>query len=87
VRVWAAIIANIGANDRRVECRRCRTNCEGSLAALGLVSRLGSGAVVARLLIEFPSVSEQTPKLLGYLARPSGDDNLCLVDALRAGSA
>jgi hypothetical protein len=85
--VWAAILANIGANDRRVEWPLLPDELCRVTGGSRTVSRLGSGAVVVRSLIEIPSVSEPTPKLLGYLARPGGDDNLCLVDALRAGSA
>jgi dienelactone hydrolase len=41
-----------------------------SLLAIGLASLLGAGAASAGALVEFPNTSEQTPKLLGYLARP-----------------
>src|SRR5258708_4947586 len=41
-----------------------------SALAIGLVSLLGAGAASAGALVEFPSTSQQAPKLLGYLARP-----------------
>src|SRR6516225_10886794 len=44
-----------------------------SLLAIGLASLLGLGAASAGPLIEFPNVSEREPKLLGYLARPTGE--------------
>src|SRR5215813_7972814 len=59
------------------------TNClavTGGGSRTGLVAWLRCCGVGS--LIELPSVSEQTPKLLGYLARPNGDGNRCLVEAL-----
>jgi hypothetical protein len=44
-----------------------------SLLAIGLASLFGAGAAPAGPLIEFPNVSEREPKLLGYLARPTGE--------------
>ena len=44
-----------------------------SVVAVVLASWLGCGAAAAGSLIEFPNVSEQGPKLLGYLARPGGE--------------
>ena len=44
-----------------------------SLLAIGLASLLGAGAASAGSLVEFPNVSEREPKLLGYLARPTGE--------------
>jgi len=41
-----------------------------SLLAIGLASLLGAGHASAGSLIEFSNVSEQAPKLVGYLARP-----------------
>ena len=41
-----------------------------SLLAIGLASLLGASA---GSLVEFPNVSEREPKLLGYLARPTGE--------------
>jgi dienelactone hydrolase len=41
-----------------------------SLLAIGLASLLGTRHASAGSLIEFPNVSEQAPKLVGYLARP-----------------
>jgi dienelactone hydrolase len=41
-----------------------------SLLAIGLSSLLGIRHASAGSLIEFPNVSEQAPKLVGYLARP-----------------
>jgi dienelactone hydrolase len=38
-----------------------------------LWSWLGAGAALAGSLVEFPNVSDQAPKLLGYLARPDDD--------------
>jgi len=43
------------------------------LLAIGLAAFLAAGAALAGALVEFPNVSEREPKLLGYLARPSGD--------------
>jgi hypothetical protein len=43
------------------------------LLAIGLAGWLGFGGAVAGSLVEFRNVSEQQPKLLGYLARPAGD--------------
>jgi dienelactone hydrolase len=40
---------------------------------IALASWLGAGVALAGALVEFPNVSEQPPKLLGYLARPAGD--------------
>jgi dienelactone hydrolase len=42
-------------------------------AAFALANWLGCGAAAAGSLIEFPNVSEQGPKLLGYLTRPGGE--------------
>jgi hypothetical protein len=47
-----------------------------SLLAIGLASLLGAGAASAGSLVEFPNVSEREPKLLGYLARPTGDNGV-----------
>ena len=44
-----------------------------SLLAIGLASLLGAGAASAGSLVEFPNVSEREPKLLGYLARSTGE--------------
>jgi dienelactone hydrolase len=44
------------------------------VAIVALASWLGSGGAEAGSLVEFSNVSEQAPKLLGYLARPSGED-------------
>jgi hypothetical protein len=44
-----------------------------SLLGLGLASWLGAGAAAAGSLVEFPNVSEREPKLLAYLARPTGE--------------
>src|ERR1700746_2675749 len=44
-----------------------------SLLAIGLASVLGAGAASAGSVVEFPNVSAQEPKLLGYLARPTGE--------------
>src|ERR1700745_644743 len=44
-----------------------------SLLAIGLASLLGAGAASAGSLVEFPNVSEREPRLLGYLARPTGE--------------
>ena len=44
-----------------------------SLLAISLASLLGAGAASAGSLVEFPNVSEREPKLLGYLARPTGE--------------
>ena len=44
-----------------------------SLLAIGLASLLGAGTASAGSLVEFPNVSEREPKLLGYLARPTGE--------------
>ena len=41
-----------------------------SLLAIGLASLLGTRHASAGSLIEFPNVSEQAPRLVGYLARP-----------------
>src|SRR6185437_3542719 len=41
-----------------------------SLLAIGLASSFGAGAASAGSLVEFPNVSEQAPRLVGYLARP-----------------
>ena len=41
-----------------------------SLLAIGLASLLGTRHASAGSLIEFPNVSEQAPKLVGYLAQP-----------------
>src|ERR1051325_846754 len=41
-----------------------------SLFAIGLASLLGARHASAGSLVEFPNVSEQAPKLVGYLARP-----------------
>ena len=38
--------------------------------AIGFTSLLGTGAVSAGSLVEFPNVSEREPRLVGYLARP-----------------
>ena len=38
-----------------------------------LSSWLGTGAALAGTLVEIPNVSDQPPRLLGYLARPDGD--------------
>ena len=40
------------------------------LLGVALASWLGVGVAVAGALVEFPNVSEQAPKLTGYLARP-----------------
>ena len=40
------------------------------LLGVALASWLGVGVAVAGALVEFPNVSEQAPKLAGYLARP-----------------
>jgi dienelactone hydrolase len=40
------------------------------LLGVALASCLGVGVAVAGALVEFPNVSEQAPKLTGYLARP-----------------
>jgi dienelactone hydrolase len=40
------------------------------LLGVALVSSLGVGVTMAGALVEFPNVSAQPPKLLGYLARP-----------------
>src|SRR5690242_9782142 len=44
-----------------------------SLLAIGLASLLGAGAASAGSLVEFANASEREPKLLGYLARPTGE--------------
>src|SRR5690349_4121596 len=44
-----------------------------SLLAIGLAAFLAAGAALAGALVEFPNVSEREPKLLGYLARPTGE--------------
>ena len=44
-----------------------------SLLAIGLASLLGASAALAGSLVEFPNVSAGEPKLLGYLARPTGE--------------
>src|ERR1051325_134405 len=41
-----------------------------SLFAIGLASLLGARHASAGSLVEFPDISEQAPKLVGYLARP-----------------
>jgi dienelactone hydrolase len=43
------------------------------LLAVGLAGWLGCGGAMAGSLVEFPNVSEQQPKLLGYLVRPADD--------------
>jgi len=44
-----------------------------SLLAIGLASLLGAGATSAGSLVELPNISEREPKLLGYLARSTGE--------------
>src|SRR5437868_9750936 len=58
-----------------------------SLLAIGLASLLGAGAALAGSLVEFPNISEQTPRLVGYLVRPDrGLSALLGADAGRPGA-
>jgi dienelactone hydrolase len=58
-----------------------------SLLPIGLASLLGAGAASAGSLVEFPNVSEQTPRLVGYLVRPDrGLSALLGADAGRPGA-
>lgn len=60
----------IPAGARICESRLMRLRLGIFLLAIGVGSLLGAGLASAGSLVEFPNISEQAPRLAGYLARP-----------------
>jgi dienelactone hydrolase len=60
----------IPAGTRICESGPMRPSLRIFLLAIGVASLLGTRLASGGSLVEFPNVSEQAPKLVGYLARP-----------------